>query len=190
MGIGIVGSGKICATAARIFAEAGHEVTVSNSRGPESLASLVEEVGPRARDRPGGSGLRRGGAGGDLPARQGVQHDVLRKAAHGGASVGARGRAARALRRGRRRGGEGRRLAAHRGDGVRAGGHRLAEGRPQARAGLAYPQGADGPGTTSTRDARRYSLMQHAVGPVNSTLTWTLRGSPRKDRSGEGGVAA
>jgi predicted dinucleotide-binding enzyme len=46
MGIGIVGSGKICATAARLFAEAGHEVAISNSRGPESLASMVEEVGP------------------------------------------------------------------------------------------------------------------------------------------------
>jgi 8-hydroxy-5-deazaflavin:NADPH oxidoreductase len=49
MNVGIVGSGKIGATAARLFAKAGHEVAVSNSRGPESLASLVEEIGPRAR---------------------------------------------------------------------------------------------------------------------------------------------
>jgi predicted dinucleotide-binding enzyme len=49
MNVGIVGSGKIGATTARLFAKAGHEVAVSNSRGPESLASLVEEIGPRAR---------------------------------------------------------------------------------------------------------------------------------------------
>jgi 8-hydroxy-5-deazaflavin:NADPH oxidoreductase len=49
MNVGIVGSGKIGATAARLFAKAGHEVAVSNSRGPESLASLVEEIGPWAR---------------------------------------------------------------------------------------------------------------------------------------------
>jgi predicted dinucleotide-binding enzyme len=49
MNVGIVGSGKIGATAARLFAKAGHEVAVSNSRGPESLASLVEEIRPRAR---------------------------------------------------------------------------------------------------------------------------------------------
>jgi pyridoxine 4-dehydrogenase len=42
MNIGIIGSGKIGTTAARLFADAGHEVTVSNSRGPESLGPLVE----------------------------------------------------------------------------------------------------------------------------------------------------
>jgi 8-hydroxy-5-deazaflavin:NADPH oxidoreductase len=45
MNVGIVGSGKIGAAAARLFAEAGHEVAVSNSREPASLASLVEEIG-------------------------------------------------------------------------------------------------------------------------------------------------
>ena len=49
MNIGIVGSGNIGATAARLFAEAGHEVAVSNSRGPETLAGLVAAIGPRAR---------------------------------------------------------------------------------------------------------------------------------------------
>ena len=49
MKIGIIGAGKIGATAARLFARAGHEVALSNSRGPETLASLVEEIGPRAR---------------------------------------------------------------------------------------------------------------------------------------------
>ena len=49
MNIGIIGSGNIGATAARLFTEAGHKVAVSNSREPESLESIVEEIGPRAR---------------------------------------------------------------------------------------------------------------------------------------------
>jgi predicted dinucleotide-binding enzyme len=49
MNIGIVGSGNIGATAARLFAETGHEVAVSNSRGPETLEELVAGIGPRAR---------------------------------------------------------------------------------------------------------------------------------------------
>ena len=49
MNIGIVGSGNIGATAARLLAEAGHEVAVSNSRGPQTLEGLVAAIGPRAR---------------------------------------------------------------------------------------------------------------------------------------------
>jgi hypothetical protein len=49
MRIGIIGSGNIGATACRIFVRAGHEVALSNSRGPASLAGLVGELGPRAR---------------------------------------------------------------------------------------------------------------------------------------------
>jgi predicted dinucleotide-binding enzyme len=49
MRIGIIGSGNIGATTARLFAEAGHEVTIANSRGPESLAELVGDLGPNAR---------------------------------------------------------------------------------------------------------------------------------------------
>jgi predicted dinucleotide-binding enzyme len=48
MRIGIVGSGKIGGTLARRFVDAGHEVAISNSRGPETLAGLVEELGPHA----------------------------------------------------------------------------------------------------------------------------------------------
>jgi len=47
--IGIMGAGNIGATAARLFARAGHEVAIANSRGPETLAGLVEEIGPNAR---------------------------------------------------------------------------------------------------------------------------------------------
>jgi predicted dinucleotide-binding enzyme len=49
MKIGIVGAGNIGANAARLFVQAGHEVAVSNSRGPESLRELVEELGDSAR---------------------------------------------------------------------------------------------------------------------------------------------
>ncbi|HZD96463.1 MAG TPA: NADPH-dependent F420 reductase [Candidatus Sulfotelmatobacter sp.] len=48
MKIGILGAGNIGATAARLFVGAGHEVAVSNSRGPESLKELVRELGPKA----------------------------------------------------------------------------------------------------------------------------------------------
>jgi len=46
--IGIIGSGNIGGTAARLFAKAGHDVAVSNSRGPESLKSLVASIGGKA----------------------------------------------------------------------------------------------------------------------------------------------
>jgi predicted dinucleotide-binding enzyme len=49
MRIGIVGAGMIGATAAKLFAEAGHDVAISNSRGAASLEALVAEIGPRAR---------------------------------------------------------------------------------------------------------------------------------------------
>jgi predicted dinucleotide-binding enzyme len=49
MKIGIIGSGHIGETAARLFIKAGHEVAISNSRGPESLQAMVRELGPRAR---------------------------------------------------------------------------------------------------------------------------------------------
>jgi predicted dinucleotide-binding enzyme len=37
MKIGIIGSGNIGGTAAQLFANAGHQVAISNSRGPQSL---------------------------------------------------------------------------------------------------------------------------------------------------------
>jgi 8-hydroxy-5-deazaflavin:NADPH oxidoreductase len=48
MRIGIIGSGKIGSTTARLFAGAGHEVAIANSRGPESLGELVSEIGDEA----------------------------------------------------------------------------------------------------------------------------------------------
>jgi 8-hydroxy-5-deazaflavin:NADPH oxidoreductase len=47
--IGLIGAGKIGGTLARLFVAQGHEVAVSNSRGPETLQELVAELGPSAR---------------------------------------------------------------------------------------------------------------------------------------------
>lgn len=49
MKIGIIGAGSIGATAAKLFVQAGHEVAISNSRGPESLKGLVAELGNKAK---------------------------------------------------------------------------------------------------------------------------------------------
>ena len=46
MRIGIIGAGHIGGTLAARFVAAGHEVAVSNSRGPETLAGLVEGAQP------------------------------------------------------------------------------------------------------------------------------------------------
>ena len=47
--IGLIGSGDIGSTVARLAVAAGHDVVLSNSRGPETLRDLVSELGPRAR---------------------------------------------------------------------------------------------------------------------------------------------
>ena len=49
--IGLIGSGNIGGTVARLAVAAGYDVVLSNSRGPETLAELVAELGPR-RARP------------------------------------------------------------------------------------------------------------------------------------------
>jgi predicted dinucleotide-binding enzyme len=49
MRIGVIGAGHIGGTLARLFVRAGHEVAVSNSRGPETLEDLVAELGSRAQ---------------------------------------------------------------------------------------------------------------------------------------------
>lgn len=46
---GFIGSGHIGSTVARLAVGAGHDVVMSNSRGPETLAALVADLGPRAR---------------------------------------------------------------------------------------------------------------------------------------------
>jgi 8-hydroxy-5-deazaflavin:NADPH oxidoreductase len=47
--IGIIGAGHIGSQLARLAVRNGHDVVVSNSRGPDTLAGLVKELGPRAR---------------------------------------------------------------------------------------------------------------------------------------------
>jgi predicted dinucleotide-binding enzyme len=46
---GFIGSGRIGGTVARLAVDAGHNVVLSNSRGPETLADLVAELGPLAQ---------------------------------------------------------------------------------------------------------------------------------------------
>lgn len=48
MKIALVGAGNIGTNLARAFTRAGHEVTVANSRGPETLGDLVAETGATA----------------------------------------------------------------------------------------------------------------------------------------------
>ena len=48
MKIGIIGAGNIGGTLARRLAPLGHQVSVANSRGPESLAAFARESGARA----------------------------------------------------------------------------------------------------------------------------------------------
>ncbi|WP_281409549.1 NADPH-dependent F420 reductase [Rhizobium ruizarguesonis] len=48
MKIGIVGAGNIGGALTRLFRAAGHEVTIANSRGPQSLADLSADTGARA----------------------------------------------------------------------------------------------------------------------------------------------
>ncbi|MEK1943200.1 MAG: NAD(P)-binding domain-containing protein [Pseudomonas sp.] len=45
MSIGIIGSGALGASVARVLAKNGISATIANSRGPASLAGLVEELG-------------------------------------------------------------------------------------------------------------------------------------------------
>jgi len=47
--VGLIGSGNIGSTVARLAVDAGHDVVLSNSRGPDTLQVLAAELGPRAR---------------------------------------------------------------------------------------------------------------------------------------------
>ena len=48
MKIGVIGAGQIGGNLARRFSALGHEVSIANSRGPESLAQLARETGAKA----------------------------------------------------------------------------------------------------------------------------------------------
>ena len=44
MKIGIIGAGNIGANLAKLFAIAGHQIRIANSRGKDSLASIISEI--------------------------------------------------------------------------------------------------------------------------------------------------
>lgn len=46
---GIIGAGHIGSQVARAALAQGHQVVISNSRGPETLSDLIAELGPNAR---------------------------------------------------------------------------------------------------------------------------------------------
>lgn len=48
MRIGFIGSGHIGSTVARLAVDHGHDVVMSNSRGPDTLQDVVSSLGPRA----------------------------------------------------------------------------------------------------------------------------------------------
>ncbi len=47
MRIGIIGAGQIGGTLARRLTAAGHDVSIANSRGPQTLAALAQETGAK-----------------------------------------------------------------------------------------------------------------------------------------------
>jgi predicted dinucleotide-binding enzyme len=47
--IGFIGSGRIGSTVASLAIDAGYDVVLSNSRGPATLADVIDRLGPKAR---------------------------------------------------------------------------------------------------------------------------------------------
>ncbi len=58
--IGLIGAGHIGSQVARLAVRNGYDVVISNSRGPETLSSLVAELGPRARAATPGEAAKAG----------------------------------------------------------------------------------------------------------------------------------
>ncbi|WP_409264112.1 NADPH-dependent F420 reductase [Microbacterium aquimaris] len=76
--VGIIGAGNIGGALARAFSGLGYDVVIANSRGPETLQELVDEVGPAVRAATASDAAAAGDfavvtvplkAIGDLPAR-------------------------------------------------------------------------------------------------------------------------
>ena len=47
--VGIIGAGRIGSQIARLAVANGYNVVISNSRGPDTLSTLIAELGPKAR---------------------------------------------------------------------------------------------------------------------------------------------
>ncbi|MFJ4253541.1 NADPH-dependent F420 reductase [Microbacterium sp. NPDC090003] len=58
--IGIIGAGNIGAQVARAAVATGYDVVIANSRGPETLTDLIDELGPKAK---AGTAVEAGAAG-------------------------------------------------------------------------------------------------------------------------------
>ena len=67
--IGIIGAGHIGTALAQVATDAGYDVVLSNSRGPETLADLVDAIG----DRPS----RKGSVRAATPAEAGAAGDLV-----------------------------------------------------------------------------------------------------------------
>jgi 8-hydroxy-5-deazaflavin:NADPH oxidoreductase len=50
--LGIIGSGMLGGAVARLAVNAGMDVVLSNSRGPETLRHLTADLGPRPQRAP------------------------------------------------------------------------------------------------------------------------------------------
>ena len=58
--IGLIGAGNIGQAVARLAVDHGYDVVLSNSRGPETLAAVVDGLGPRAQADPSTGAAARG----------------------------------------------------------------------------------------------------------------------------------
>jgi predicted dinucleotide-binding enzyme len=58
--IGIIGSGMIGGTVAKLAVGAGYDVVLSNSRGPDTLQDLIAQLGPHARAATSGEAAEAG----------------------------------------------------------------------------------------------------------------------------------
>jgi 8-hydroxy-5-deazaflavin:NADPH oxidoreductase len=80
--VGFIGSGAIGTAIARLAIETGHQVVLSNSRGPETLADTAAELGPRASVATSGEAA----AAGDIvvvAVGQGLPQLARRDSGHG-----------------------------------------------------------------------------------------------------------
>ena len=70
---GFIGSGNIGTTVARLAVAEGHDVVLSNSRGAETLADVVDDLGPHARAATAAEAARDGDVVVTIPLRNYAQ---------------------------------------------------------------------------------------------------------------------